>query len=205
VEPKSSVHGTDNRPGDETKRYSFLIAEAEVSSETWGNVMGTYSPLGGIATEAMTRISYQACEQFCEKTGLFIPSESQWLFACFGRDQRRVAPEPASTRPAVSSRTAYRLLLPCHTFEGAPNGHKLYYMRSDEVGEWCKPDGETFRDPAAAVGRRVRITKGDDDEAVILGLWRPQDADSLQGLTALIASRDASYISVGLRPCFPLR
>jgi formylglycine-generating enzyme required for sulfatase activity len=195
----------ENVSAHETKCSPFLIAEAEISLQTWGNVMGIYSPLGGIDTDAMTMVSFRGCELFCEKTGLFIPSESQWVFACFGRDRRQDPTEPTGARPVITSGSAYRLLLPGNRYEGAPNGHKLYYMQSDAVGEWCKPDDAGAKDHAKWAGRRARLSQDGRDEAVILGLWRSEDADNLQGLTALISGRDVSYPSVGFRPCYPLR
>ena len=60
----------------------FLIAKYEVTQAQWQNVMGENLSRFKGDDLPVEEVSWEECRGFCEKTGLVLPSEEQWEYAC---------------------------------------------------------------------------------------------------------------------------
>ncbi len=60
----------------------YLIAKYEVSQAEWKRIMGNNPSTFQGDTLPVEGLSWEDCNAFCEKTGLVLPTEAQWEFAC---------------------------------------------------------------------------------------------------------------------------
>ena len=63
----------------------FLLAQTEITQKVWKNIMGNNPSVkeDGIDDNMpVNNVSWNDCSKFCSKTGLSLPSESQWEYAC---------------------------------------------------------------------------------------------------------------------------
>lgn len=61
---------------------SYLIAKYEVSQAEWKRIMGNNPSTFQGDSLPVEGLSWDDCNEFCEKTGLVLPTEAQWEFAC---------------------------------------------------------------------------------------------------------------------------
>ncbi len=69
-------------PVHEVTLSSFLIAKYEVSQAEWKKVMGKNPSHSKGDTLPVEWVSWEDCQGFCTKTGLSLPTEAQWEYAC---------------------------------------------------------------------------------------------------------------------------
>ncbi|MFM7052728.1 MAG: SUMF1/EgtB/PvdO family nonheme iron enzyme, partial [Planctomycetota bacterium] len=75
------------RSDDETQhrctiRKAFYLSETELTQEVWQKVMGANPSKFRGATSPVEQVSWNDCQQFCAATGLRLPSEAEWEYAC---------------------------------------------------------------------------------------------------------------------------
>jgi formylglycine-generating enzyme required for sulfatase activity len=63
-------------------RHAFYLSETEVTQEMWEKVMGANPSYSKGATKPVEQVSWNDCVRFCESTGLRLPTEAEWEYAC---------------------------------------------------------------------------------------------------------------------------
>jgi formylglycine-generating enzyme required for sulfatase activity len=147
----------------------FLIAKFELTQAEWQAVVPNdpSSHIGG--NLPVDSVSWDDCQAFCLLTGLQLPTEAQWEYACRAR----------STDPFCFGKDPDVLGEFCWYAENSggithpvgrkrPNGFGLHDVHGN-VWEWCQDvwDGKfysqpeaTKRDPVATSGSNLRILRG---------------------------------------------
>ncbi|MBI4568686.1 MAG: formylglycine-generating enzyme family protein [Planctomycetes bacterium] len=131
---------SDESPQHRVNVKSFLMGKYEVTQRQWQAVMGSNPSLFQNAglNAPVEWVSWDDCREFCEKTGLRLPSEAEWEYAC---------------RAGTTTRWSFgdgESALGEHAWYGAnsggtthpvgqkkPNGWGLYDMHGN-VCEWCE-------------------------------------------------------------------
>ena len=65
-----------------TLTKGFWMLETEVTQKQWKAVMGTNPSFFKGDDLPVESVSWNDCQEFCEKTGLQLPTEAQWEYAC---------------------------------------------------------------------------------------------------------------------------
>ena len=132
-------------PAHEVRLSAFLIAKYEVTQELWQKVMGrTPSRFKG-QNRPVERVSWNDCQEFCKRSGLSLPTEAQWEYACRAGTQTPFWFGATTTTDQVNhdgsvpygggtKGTSRGTTLPVDALE--PNGFGLYNMHGN-VWEWC--------------------------------------------------------------------
>lgn len=134
-------------PAHEVTLSPFLIGKYEVSQAEWLQFMGNNpSRFKGddLPVEQVTRID---CDEFCMVTGLSLPTEAQWEYACRAGTRTpfnfgfKISTSEANIRPWPNDPCAYcregierGRTVPVNAFSG--NNFGLHNMHGN-VHEWC--------------------------------------------------------------------
>ncbi len=189
----------DEGPVHEVTLSPFLIAKYEVTQAAWKRVMGS-NPSGFKGDDLpVERVSWDDCQEFCRKTGLKLPSEAQWEYACragvdgpfsgTGRlaDIAWYDKNSGETTHPVGKKTA--------------NGFGLHDLHGN-VWEWCEDvyDEEFYaraaasrKDPVCRSGSGLRVPRG--------GSWYDSARYCRSALRGWNEPADR-YLNLGFRPAF---
>ena len=192
-----------NRSDDETQRpvpipQGFWLAQHPVNQQQWQAVLGTNpSQRGKGELHPVDTMSWDDAKEFCKKTGLCLPTEAQWEYACragtstpFGiGDGASLNAQLANFDggyPYGSGRDGFKWLyrertLPQGCFP--PNAWGLHDMHG-QLWEWC----EDKYDDAG----RARVLRGG---GWITYGWRARSAFRYGYAPGY------RYAGIGFRPC----
>jgi len=179
TDPKGPDYEPDARedegPVHEVTLSPFLIAKCEVKQSEWRRVMGNIPaqfPGGDLPVE---QVFWMDCQIFCRKTGLRLPTEAEWEYACRARTTGPYAGtgrlDDMGWYRDNSRNTAIGLPpLNCTHVVGQkqPNQFGLYDMHGN-VLEWCedvydaafysKPEARG-PNPVSTSGSEYRVGRG---------------------------------------------
>ena len=72
----------DAVPQHEATLDAFLLDKYELSQSEWTKVMTSNRSKNTGDSHPVDGLSYDDCQSFCSKTGLALPTEAQWEYAC---------------------------------------------------------------------------------------------------------------------------
>jgi len=121
-----------------------MIAKYELTWGQWRGVVGLRGDPDVVDMPA-DELTWYDCRSFCEKVGLQMPTEAQWVYACWGGGEKRQI-EDAEWHLENSGRRPHK------GGELMPNGYGLFDMNGN-VSEWCE---DIYDDPEfSGLGYRV--------------------------------------------------
>ena len=162
----------DEGPAHRVALSDFLIAKYEVTQAQWRGVAGSaparFADADGMAP--VESISWIECkERFLSKTGLELPSEAQWEYACRAGSESRYHSgdlERDLARASWCKRNSGGRTHPVG--EKEPNAFGLYDMHGN-VAEWCRDTYDrafyaspraSGRDPIQDERSNLRVVRG---------------------------------------------
>ena len=127
-------HAGDEKQHRVTLTKGFWLAKHEVTQEQWKSVMGSNPSLLKGDALPVENVSWEDCQAFCGKTGLRLPTEAQWEYAC-----RSGTTGPFSGTGKLEEMGWYAKNSGQHpqpVGKKPPNAWGLYDMHGN-VREWC--------------------------------------------------------------------
>ncbi len=137
------------------------MGKYEVTQAQWKSVMGNNPSVFKDDNRPVENVSWNDCQEFCKKTGLQLPTEAQWEYACragsrgpyagtgnlddmgWYLDNSRVQTHPVGTKH--------------------PNAWGIYDMHGN-VSEWCLnwfgPLSSGGADPVGSISGSKRVKRG---------------------------------------------
>ncbi len=169
--PETETGREDNEgPVHKVRLSPYLISKYEVTQEQWKRIM-EINPSRSIGDELpVHRIAWENCEEFCRRTGLSLPTEAQWEYACKARTTT-----PFAFGDTLSTKQAnFASEHPVAVDSFAPNAFGLHNMHGN-VLEWCQDSYDpsfyerpeaSHQNPVCTEQRRGRVVRGGSIEAV---------------------------------------
>ncbi len=192
-----------NDKGDSTEKplhqvtlSAFLISKYEVTQTVWEKIMKNNDSFHKNPQNPVECITWEDCQKFCRRTGLKLPSESRWEYACRAMTRSLYywgdsidgsyvwyqANAKQSSHPVGSKK---------------PNGFGLYDM-SGNLWEWCQ-DGWSDNYLGSPKDGSARIP--DDPKRVIRGGCFSYDAKFCSSSSRSWLPCEMQYKDVGFRVC----
>ena len=178
----------------------FFIAKYELSQAEWKRVMGKNPSYFKGENLPVETVSWDDCQQFCERTGLSLPTEAQWEYACRAGTEGPYAGTGNLVDMGWYLDNSGRMTHPVG--EKSPNEFGLYDMHGN-VREWCEDviDREFYKKPEAS-RKNPFCTSGSEDRVFRGGSW----GFGARGCRSAYRSRilpSVHYDNVGFRPSRP--
>ncbi len=202
--PENEAH-EDEKPRHRVTLSPFLIAKFEVRQSEWRSVTGKNpSRFKGDDERPVETVSWNDCKALCTKTGLTLPTEAQWEFACRGGSGGfYCGPHGAASKLDElgwyrdnSGGTANAV------GEKKPNGFGLHDMHGN-LREYCADpyDFEFYSKPEAST-IDPRCTSDSTNPVVRGGSWSDGAMDCRSASRRRYASARRGSYTNGFRPAF---
>jgi formylglycine-generating enzyme required for sulfatase activity len=117
----------------------FYMSKYEITRSQWFAVMGGHDTSVVVRTDSLPTqgVSFAQCSEFCRRTGLMLPTEAQWEFACrAGTTTRFCAGDDFSSLGSVAWFALNSLGTAHAVGQKLPNAWGLYDMHGN-VAEIC--------------------------------------------------------------------
>ena len=165
----------------------FLISKFEITQGQWTRIMNDNPSLGVGLQHPVERVTWEECQQFCQRNQSRLPSEAQWEFACRAGDAAQFSGAPGLGAVGWYKENAGNATHPVG--QKAPNRFGLHDMHGN-VLEWCadlySPD---FYSQAAA--QQVDpLNTGSSSSPVPSSVGRVLRGGSFEGLPRYCRSAD---------------
>jgi len=206
----------DESPQHRVTLKPFLICRTEMTQGPWRKVMDVFrfeKRMKSGDNFPVTHVTWDECNSFCAKTGLKLPSEAQWEYACragvrdafcFGNSYEDL---PAyawfydNSHEYADSNSGRKYIH--QTGQKKPNAFGLFDMHGN-VSEWCQDaysrDYRGVSDDGAprvaASSERRRMVRG--------GSWRQRAGDLRSAKRNSCDKRNEDENEVGFRPIYPI-
>jgi len=142
----------------------YFMSKTLVTQGVWQRIMNTNPSYFKGNDRPVECVSWNDCVEFCQKVGLFLPTEAQWEYACragsktrwcFGDDEAKL--EEYAWYAKNSDNQTHPVA------QKKPNAYGLYDMHGN-LWEWCEDAYETYQsipliDPCNHEGAR-RVYRG---------------------------------------------
>ena len=191
------------RPVHEVAVSSFLIAKYEISQKTWHEVMNVNPSTIKAEGLPVHDITMSDCIEFCLRSGLQLPTEAQWEYACrartrtifyFGNSLDAKHATLAGGNPGNA---------PSVVTQNVPNGFGIHNMHGN-VAEWCEDvfDPEFYKKSLSMV--RDPLCRSGSDEYVIRGGCSADTAVWCRSSFRRGYGEPERTMFVGIRPVYPV-
>jgi len=221
----------DEGPAHAVHLSPFLIAKYEISQREWRDVMlenPSYFRVGGegegfIGDELSTaqaylelpveNVSWDECTEYCSRTGLELPTEAQWEFACragtvtaftFGdtisADQANFWASTGYCNGETGMELGRTALIDAYT----PNAFGLHNMHGN-VWEWCRDEYSETAYPTLEGGAVDPLVENGSGQRILrgggwFGLPRYCRSSNRSSLDPAVKS-----LQIGFRPVLTLK
>ena len=191
-------HSADEGPVHTASLSAFLIARYEVTEEEWDRVMG------GASTSKLPQVNVSwddlhAPDGFLERTGLSLPSEAQWEYAC-----RAGTPGPYAGTGNLDDMGWYSSNSgdqPHDVGTKQPNQFGLHDLHGN-VWEWCEDVYKSDFYSDEVPGFDPLSTSG--SSRVIRGGRFDRPAVFCRSAIRLLGAPQLRLVVLGFRPAVPL-
>ena len=149
-----------NRQSDESQHRvtiskAFYLSQSEIPQEVWQKVMGANPSTFKVSQNPVETVSWNDCQTFCRATGLRLPSEAEWEYAC-----RAGTTTPFSFGATITTQQVHNEGFETAVCGSLPANQWGFREMHGNVMEWCQDgDSEAASTTQAAVEPKIGVAR----------------------------------------------